>query len=245
MDAAAVGRMVRWARKRAGMTQVQLAAACDVPQSTIARIERGTVAPRAGTLLQLLAATGHELSVDRAIGTDADREAIRDRLVVPVALRARRSIGGRPGARRPAATRVLGRLRQSGVRFVLIGELAESAHGAPLSSVRHAEVVCAPDPENRRRLAGALEADARHLRLTDEPIPGDTFEVLERNARRMLVDVALLVKVASLEDLIRIRRARGGPEDHRALELLGALRDELDRGERATSPGGGRRFPRS
>ena len=231
MDAAAIGRMVRWARKRAGMTQVQLGAACGVPQSTIARIERGTVTARAATLLQLLAATGHELSVDRAIGTDADREAIRDRLVVPVALRARKSAAAKPSARRPAPTRALARLRKFGVRFVLIGELAESAHGAPLTSVGRAEVVCANDPENRRRLALALEADARHVRLIDEPIPGDTFEVLERNAKRMLVDVALLVQVASLDDLIRIRRASGGPEDQRALELLGALRDELDRGE--------------
>lgn len=223
--------MVRWARKRAGMTQVELAAACEVPQSTIARIERGTVTPRAGTLLQLLAATGHELSVERAIGTTADREAVRDRLVVPVALRARRSIGGRPSSRRPAATRILARLRKFGVPFVLIGELAESAHGAPLTSVRRAEVVCATDPENRRRLALALGADTRHVRVIEEPIPGgDTFEMLERNAKRMLVDVALLAKVASLDDLIRIRRARGGPEDHRVLELLGALRDELDRG---------------
>ena len=222
--------MVRWARKRAGMTQVQLGAACEVPQSTVARIERGTVIPRTGTLLQLLAATGHELSVDRAIGTDTDREAIRDRLVVPVALRARRSITTKPTSRRPAATRILSRLRRFGVRFVLIGELAEAAHGAPLTSVRRAEVVCATDPENRRRLAKALEADGRHVRLIDEPIPGDTFEVLERTATRMLVDVALVVKVASLDDLIRIRRARGGREDQRALELLGALRDELDRG---------------
>lgn len=223
--------MVRWARKRAGMTQVQLAAACEAPQSTIARIERGTVIPRTGTLLQLLAATGHELSVDRAIGTDVDREPIRDRLVVPVALRARKAAAARPSVRRPAATRILARLRRFGVRFVLIGELAESAHGAPLTSVRRAEVVCATDPENRRRLAKALEADARHVRVLDEPIPGDTFELLERNARRMLVDVAVLVKVASLDDLIRIRRARGGPQDGPALELLGALRDELDRGE--------------
>ncbi len=43
-----------------------------------------------------------------------------------------------------------------------------------------------------------------------------------------------VVRVASLDDLIRMKRAVGRPKDLLALEELGALRDELDRG------GGGR-----
>ena len=40
------------------------------------------------------------------------------------------------------------------------------------------------------------------------------------------------VRVASLDDLIRMKRAAGRTKDLLALEELGALRDELDRGRR-------------
>lgn len=216
--------MVRWSRKRAGMTQVQLAAACDMPQSTIARIERGTVMPRSATLLQLLDATGHELLVDRAVGATLDREPIRARLQLSVPQRTKRSL-------RPAATRVLRRLGRFGVRFILIGTVAEAAHGAPHHAIRTVAVCCAADRANRDRLARALETDARPIRLLDEPIPGEGFEVLARTARPMLVDTGLLVRVASLDDLMRIRRARGRHQDRAALEMLAALRDELDGAE--------------
>jgi predicted transcriptional regulator len=63
MDADTVGTMVRWARKRAGMTQLELARATGMPQPSIARIEAGTVVPRTATLIALLHATGHQLSV--------------------------------------------------------------------------------------------------------------------------------------------------------------------------------------
>jgi predicted transcriptional regulator len=69
-----VGQTVRWARKRAGMTQHDLAQATRMPQPSIARIESGAVVPRTSTLVQLLHATGHQLSVE-AIGTPKDPEA--------------------------------------------------------------------------------------------------------------------------------------------------------------------------
>ena len=66
--------------------------------------------------------------------------------------------------------------------------------------------------------------DAGHLQLDPEPA-GDDFETIVRNAKRTKVDTGLLVHVAALDDLIRIRRSRGRPEDRDALEVLGALRD--------------------
>jgi predicted transcriptional regulator len=73
----AVAMTVRWARKRAGMTQQDLAAAVGMPQPSIARIERGTVTPRVTTLVALLRATGHQLTVEPigASRTDEDAEA--------------------------------------------------------------------------------------------------------------------------------------------------------------------------
>ena len=64
MDANSVGPTLRWARRQAGMTQQDLAEAAGMPQPSIARIEAGRVSPRASTLIELLAATGHQLAVE-------------------------------------------------------------------------------------------------------------------------------------------------------------------------------------
>jgi transcriptional regulator with XRE-family HTH domain len=77
MNEAAIGRTVRWARKRAGMTQHDLARATGMPQPSIARIERGTVISRTATLIALLRATGNRLAVE-PIGPSAEANAIDD-----------------------------------------------------------------------------------------------------------------------------------------------------------------------
>lgn len=40
---------------------------------------------------------------------------------------------------------------------------------------------------------------------------------------------SIKVKVVSLDDLIRMKRAAGRPKDRIELEILGALREEIDR----------------
>ena len=248
MDAAALGETVRWARKRAGMTQTDLATAADIPQPTIARIESGAVVPRAATLMTLLAATGHELAIEPMLGARTERDEIQRQLRRTGPQRTWQALGRRA---KPAhgwsPTRILRRLRLFGVRFVLIGELAETVHGAPGRIGSVIEVCHATDPENLERLVRALEdlgakpqadsalleggartlkTDAGQLRLTARPVADDGCEVLWRTASRMLVDVGLQVRVAHLQDLIRIGRARGTARDLEALVVLGAVRDE-------------------
>lgn len=75
-----IGRELREARRRAGLTQRQLAERAGVPQPTVARIERGTVSPLVGTLQRLLLETGQELSVEHRLGEGVDRSLIKDRL---------------------------------------------------------------------------------------------------------------------------------------------------------------------
>jgi transcriptional regulator with XRE-family HTH domain len=87
-----VSRMLRTARRRAGMTQRELARAASVPQATVGRIEAGLVSPRADTLGRLLTATGHELWVDRRLGEGVDRSLIRDRLRLTPAERVRLAV---------------------------------------------------------------------------------------------------------------------------------------------------------
>jgi len=67
------GRMVRHARRRAGLTQRQLAAKAGIPQETIARIEAGRSDPRVGTLDRLLEACGMGLEVLPRLGIGVDR----------------------------------------------------------------------------------------------------------------------------------------------------------------------------
>ena len=67
-----VGRTLRHARRRARLTQRQLAEAAGVPQSTVARIEAGTTMPRVDTFERLLEACGMdiELTHKRGVGVD-------------------------------------------------------------------------------------------------------------------------------------------------------------------------------
>ncbi|MGH2402237.1 MAG: helix-turn-helix domain-containing protein [Candidatus Limnocylindria bacterium] len=74
------GMSLRSARRRARMSQRELAAAAAVPQATVGRIEAGIVSPRADTLARLLRASGHELTVVPRLGEGVDRSLIRDRL---------------------------------------------------------------------------------------------------------------------------------------------------------------------
>jgi transcriptional regulator with XRE-family HTH domain len=69
--------MIRYARRRAGLTQRELGERAGVPQPAIARIERGAVSPRVDTLERLLAVTGATLEVAPQIGRGVDRTLIR------------------------------------------------------------------------------------------------------------------------------------------------------------------------
>lgn len=89
----AMGRaatMLRTARRRAGLSQRELARRAGVPQPTISRIERGIVSPSADTLMRLLRDLGMELELmDRPKENDVDRSLIRENLKKSPAERAR------------------------------------------------------------------------------------------------------------------------------------------------------------
>jgi transcriptional regulator with XRE-family HTH domain len=67
------GRMLRHARRRAGLTQRALAAKTGVPQETIARIEAGRTDPRVTTLDRLLEGCGFGLEHLPRLGIGIDR----------------------------------------------------------------------------------------------------------------------------------------------------------------------------
>ena len=70
-------RSLRQARRRAGLTQRDLAQRTGVAQPTIARIEGGHEVPQVDTLERLLRACGESLEVLPAAGAGVDRSSIR------------------------------------------------------------------------------------------------------------------------------------------------------------------------
>jgi transcriptional regulator with XRE-family HTH domain len=85
-------RMLRYARRRAGLTQRQLAELAGVSQATVGRIEARLMTPRVDTLDRLLRATGQGLALEEVRGADEDRWLIRDRLRMTPGERARLAV---------------------------------------------------------------------------------------------------------------------------------------------------------
>lgn len=79
---ASVARILRVARRRAGLTQRALAERAGVPQPSVARIESGASIPRADTLQRLLRAADQDLEVEPRLGRGVDRSLIRERLAL-------------------------------------------------------------------------------------------------------------------------------------------------------------------
>lgn len=75
-------RIVRYARRHAGLTQRELATRAGMPQPAVARIECGRVAVRMDTLQRLLATTDMTLEVVPAAGRGVDRTLIRASLAL-------------------------------------------------------------------------------------------------------------------------------------------------------------------
>jgi transcriptional regulator with XRE-family HTH domain len=86
------GRILAGARRRAGLTQRELAARAGLPASTVARIESCRVDPRFGTLMALLRECGETLSVGIRGSAGIDMGQIRARLALDPADRLRVSV---------------------------------------------------------------------------------------------------------------------------------------------------------
>lgn len=71
-----LGRLIADARRSAGMTQAQLAAAIGTSQSVVSRWERGADSPRVDTLVRILRACGFEPDLVLRRHDDVDRSQI-------------------------------------------------------------------------------------------------------------------------------------------------------------------------
>ena len=153
--------------------------------------------------------------------------------------------------------RLLRSLVDGDVDFVLIGGWAAKLHGSPTVTA-DIDICHSKDPDNLERLATALAPLELRLRgvpdiepfvldqrtlfagdmFTLSSIAGDIdligsppgsggFEALLRGADILELD-DLRVPVASLDHLIAMKTAAGRPKDLIELEVLAALKDELE-----------------
>jgi hypothetical protein len=153
--------------------------------------------------------------------------------------------------------RALRTLDAHGVEFVVIGGIAGRLWGSP-TVTNDIDVCYRNSPENLERMASALRSLRARLRGVDDDVPfqldaaalanGNTFtsvtdagnlDVLgtpsgtngfdDLVATAVEMDLAdLKVMVCDLEDLIRMKRAASRPKDLIEIEVLSALREELD-----------------
>lgn len=86
------GDLVRTARSRANLTQLELGRRAGVTQAAISRIEDERVSPRFDTLARLLEACGFSVEIAPRLGEGIDRTAIRELLRLTPAERARLAV---------------------------------------------------------------------------------------------------------------------------------------------------------
>jgi len=154
--------------------------------------------------------------------------------------------------------RALQTLNRHEVKYVLIGGFAGKLLGSTILTV-DIDICYARDRTNLEHLATALQELHAYLRGAPEGLPfrldadilhrGDSFtfvtdagdldilgtpsgttgyEELSRNATTLDLG-EVTVQVAALEDLMAMKRASGRPRDRIHLEVLAALRDEIER----------------
>ncbi|HEX4189333.1 MAG TPA: helix-turn-helix transcriptional regulator [Solirubrobacteraceae bacterium] len=228
-------------RRRAGLSQEQLAERLGRRQSTIARWESGAQHPALESVVDALHACGLELSVGMPRYDDSYDSLIAQQLHRDPAERVRHLA---PGGFDPIG--VLGELARRS-RFVLVGRVAGAFHGWPIALGKRTLQVVPADPamlriEQAARRLGAEPAEdlgdgsrrwllpsGGELHATLVPPGTRGYSDLLRDAQSVPIAPGVSVRVASLIDLIRIAEASPDPD---ARTFVPALWATLDRGRR-------------
>ncbi len=211
-------RAIREARRRAGLSQAELARRAGVHPQVVNRIERALVDPRMRTVERLLASANADLAVVPRTGSWIDREGIRDLL--------RRDAPFRIDPTHFGAVDELCRCR---VRFVVLGDVAARLHGAPVETST-VEVALQVDERNQWYFQRAARSGAlacvdvrppelyRRLRAEAGPLPW-----LLPSSRRILNEwrdapTGFLPDLRSLAEMAKPSRR----------DLLAAVQQEID-----------------
>jgi transcriptional regulator with XRE-family HTH domain len=230
-------------RRRAGLSQEQLAERLGRTQSTIARWESGYQHPPLESVVEALHACGLELTVGMARYDDSYESLIAGQLLMEPVERVRRL------ARRTAGFDPIGMLRElaKDSRFVVIGKVAGAFNGWPIVLGTPALHVVPADlsadaiERSARRLgaepAGEGEdgaqlwvlASGAELHVSAAPRGTRGYRDLARDAQSVQIAPEVSVQVASLIDLIRIAEASTGPDGRTFVPALWATLETQQR----------------
>jgi transcriptional regulator with XRE-family HTH domain len=247
------GDLVLMARRRAGLTQRELAEGVGCQQATIARWERGDREPAWEDVQAVAEACGLQVDVHLA-GEDRGwwgQIAVQLGLAPVERVRRLRAPGG------VDVVPVLESLASSGVPAIVIGEVAGALHGWPLALGGGVVEVCAPaagDADASTTTGAAAAAGQTHehpgdgsVLVTEIPPGTGGFGDLARDAEPIGISTAPrgkgaraaepesigvgggTVLVASLLDLLRIADASpAGADGRRHAQAYGAVLDVLE-----------------
>ncbi len=230
-------------RRRAGLSQEQLASRLGRTQPTIARWESGYQHPPLESVLEALHVCGLELTVGMARYDDSYVSLIQRQLLLDPAERVRR-LARRAGGFDPIG--MLGELAED-AQFVVIGRVAGAFNGWPIMlGGRALQVVPAASSveavhEAARQLGGEQAGEAEdhaqrwvfptgaELHVSTMPRGTHGYRDLARDATNMLIAPGTSVQVASLIDLIRIAEASTGPDGRTGVPALWATLETQQR----------------
>ena len=195
--------LIREGRKRAGLTQVELARRAGVPQSTVGRIETGTRIPSTAMAERLIRAAGFELRVGLgapdpftdSLFEQTLRRTTRERLADATRTTDLPRVAAAPTGGNAMAgegfdpVRMLTALQEAGVHFLLVGGVAATLHGDVGVPV-DLDVVPERKPGNLDRLAVALRALGARIRTTGDP-KESPFDCSSALLRKLALDAIL------------------------------------------------------
>jgi transcriptional regulator with XRE-family HTH domain len=236
------GNVILMARRRALLTQRELATRLGCRQATIARWERGDRQPAFEDVQDVVGACGlqldaHLLSEDRSWWPQ-----IAAQLELTPTERVRQLT---PSTALVDVVAMLEALAETRVPVIVIGELAGALHGWPLVLSGETIEVCAQEETGgaiRQRLSatnadGGAIASVGRLVITETPPATSGYGDLARDAEAVEVTGGT-VQVAGLLDLLRIADASLDADAHRHALAYGAVLDvQRARGELQTADG--------
>jgi transcriptional regulator with XRE-family HTH domain len=186
------------ARRRAGLTQRELADRLARPQATVARWETGAREPSFAAVQQVLRACGLQQLIGLATYDDSDVALAHRQFALPPLERVATLASA---GYRHAIEHALFTLGDSGARLIITGAVAGALQGSAvvLQSDRVEVVAHGAD---RERAVADLVGTAVHI--VDDPPGTHGYEDLARTADSVALDEHRAITVAGLPDLMRI-----------------------------------------
>jgi len=186
------------ARRRAGLSQRELADRLARPQATIARWEAGAREPSFAAVQQVLRGCGLQQLIGLATNDDSDVALAHRQLAMPAlervaALAARRD--------RHAIEHSLVATSESDARLIVTGAVAAALQGSPLVLTSNRVEIVA-HASDRERASAELAGTAVLIR--DDPQGTRGYGDLARSVDHLALDDRHAISVAGLQDLLRI-----------------------------------------